>query len=60
MKLELKDVYIVVQRPHGACEILIFTEGSPEFFAMVDVLEKSHYGFQVTTTVSRCLGASEL
>jgi len=58
MKLELKDIYIVIQRPHGNAEILIFKEGSPEFFSMIDSLEESNYGFQVTTTVSRCLGAS--
>jgi hypothetical protein len=60
MKLELKDIYIVVQRPHGKCEVMIFTDGSPEFFAMIHVLEASAYGFQVTTAVTRCLGASEL
>jgi len=54
-----KDIYIVVQRPHGECDILIFTEGSPEFFAMIDSLEESNYGFQVTTMMMRCLGLGD-
>lgn len=47
MSVEKRLVHVVVDRPRGECEIIVFREGSFELFSFLQDLEYEDRGFRI-------------